>query len=118
MLNIIAAVVWILHLILIIGVVSSLFMPYTDVNDLRYRFKLWIFIFLIYLLAQYLTGYQKCGLTEFEYYIKGENYKEGFLYRLIKPIITIPESYFRKYLMYIHIIWVLILGWQLKITSL
>ena len=116
--NIISTIVWILHLVLIIGVIASVFIPYTDKDSLNYRFKLWFLIFLIYLLFQYLTGYQKCGLTEFEYYIKKEKYQEGFLYRLIKPVITIPESYFEKYLVYIHILWVLILIYQLKLYKI
>jgi hypothetical protein len=56
---------------------------------------------------QYITNYGKCGLTELEYIIKGKKYQEGFLYRLIKPIIVIPEKYFNIYilfgLLYYHI---------------
>lgn len=113
--NIIAVIIWIIHLILFIGIVASVFVPYSDINSIKFRFKLWIFILLVFLLMQYLTGYQRCGLTEFEYFIKKENYKEGFLYRLIKPVITIPESYFDKYVVYLHIVWVIILGYQLNI---
>ena len=110
-----ANIIWIIHLLLVVGIIISVFIPISNnPNSLKFRFKLWSFILLIFLLAQYLTGYQRCGLTEFEYLLKKENYKEGFLYRLIKPVITIPETYFDNYLIILHIIWILILGYQLN----
>ena len=47
---------------------------------------------------------------------KGYNlkYKEGFLYRLIKPILTTPEEYVNKYIYLLHILWIIILFVQLK----
>jgi hypothetical protein len=69
---------------------------------------------LILLMIKYLTGYDRCGLTEIEYLLKGEKYKEGFIYRIIKPILTIPEQYFENYLFILHSLYIIILIIQLK----
>lgn len=113
----IAKIIQILHLLLIITIFISIFIPIDLViNNYQfgYNIKIYVLIFLLFLLAQYLTGYQRCGLTEWEYRFKKEKYKEGFLYRLIKPVITIPENYFRKYLIVLHLLWIAILVYQLK----
>jgi hypothetical protein len=98
--------IMILHLLLVIIIAVS---PYID----NFTIKNYSLIFLIYLLLQYLTGYQKCGLTQLEYMVKQEDYKEGFLYRLITPLITVREDYFTNYLLVVHLIYILILGYQL-----
>ena len=100
-------VIQILHFLLVSIIFLSIFIPNDQIKKLS--LTLLIFIFL-----QYITNYGKCGLTELEYMIKGEKYKEGFIYRLVKPIITIPEKYFNQHLYVIHIIWMFILGYQLK----
>ena len=61
-----------------------------------------------------ITNFGKCGLTELEYAIRGEKCKEGFIYRLVKPIITVPEKYFDQHLYWVHVLWILILGYQLS----
>lgn len=99
-------IIQIIHLGLIIGVLSSIFIPDPHTKKLGLTFLLFTF-------AQYITNYGKCGLTEIEYAIKGEAYKEGFIYRLVKPIITMPEKYFDEQLYWIHLILILILGYQL-----
>ena len=68
---------------------------------------------MIFIFAQWITNYGKCGLTELEYMFKGEKYKEGFIYRIVKPIISVPETYFDNYLYLVHITWTLILALQL-----
>ena len=78
------------------------------------RLKNIVFILLLYLLFQYISGYERCGLTELEYIVMKEKYKEGFIYRLVNPIIKVPEKYFDQYLMYIHLIYIVILYVQLK----
>jgi hypothetical protein len=99
-------IIQLLHLFLVLGVASSVFIPDIQTKKLALTFLLFIFV-------QYITNYGKCGLTELEYAIKGENYKEGFIYRLVKPIISVPEKYFDEHLYWIHVIWILILGYQL-----
>jgi len=97
-----------IHLALILLLCSSIFIPISKVKELALTL-------LIFMLFHYITNYGKCGLTQIEYLIMGEKYKEGFLYRLIKPIITVPENYFNKYLFWIHITYIMILIYQLEI---
>jgi hypothetical protein len=94
------------HLIIVLAVISAPF-----INN--YKLKETVFVFLIYLLLQYISGYERCGLTELEYLVMGEKYQEGFMYRLIKPLIKIPECYFDKYVIIIHFIYLYILYNQL-----
>jgi len=96
-----------LHLLLVLGVISSIFIP-------NYKVKQLALTLLIFLFIQYITNYGKCGLTELEYLIKGEKYKEGFIYRLIKPIITVREEYFDKYVYIVHILITLLLYYQIN----
>ena len=99
-----------LHLLLILTIISSIIIPYKKLKEL-------IFTLLIFIFVQYITNYGKCGLTEIEYLLKGEKYQEGFIYRLIKPIITISEKYIDMYLYMVHILWIFILGYQLNYFS-
>ena len=103
----ITKLIQLLHLILVLGVSASVFIPNNQLKKLS-------FTLLIFLFLQYLTNYGKCGLTELEYVFKGEKYQEGFIYKLVKPIITVPEKYFDQQLYFLHTIWVLILGYQLN----
>lgn len=100
-------IIQLLHLILIITIFISVF-----ISDLKLK-KLSI-TFLLFIFLQFITNFGKCGLTELEYAIRGEKCKEGFIYRLVKPIITVPEKYFDQHLYWIHVLWILILGYQLS----
>lgn len=100
-------IIKLIHLLIVLAVISAPF-----INN--YAFKENVFVFLIYLLLQYISGYERCGLTELEYLIMGEKYQEGFIYRLIKPMITLPEHYFDRYTFGIHIIFLYVLYYQLK----
>ena len=104
--DIISNIIWILHLILVLCIFFSIFISDNGLKILSLGF-------LIYLLLQYMTGYERCGLTEIEYYVKGESYKEGFLYRLIKPVIRVPSKYFYDKLYLVHLLWIVILIYQL-----
>jgi hypothetical protein len=109
--NIISNIIYYLHLLLVTIVFISIF-----INNKK--IKIITFVFLIYLMLQYITGYEKCGLTELEYYFKGKDYEEGFLYRLIKPVIRTPEKYFYKNLYIAHAIWIIVLAYQLDFIAL
>jgi hypothetical protein len=100
-------VIQLLHLILIITIFSSVFINNFQIKKLSLTMLLFIF-------AQFITNYGKCGLTELEYAIRGKKCEEGFIYRLVKPIITVPEKYFDQHLYWIHVLWILILGYQLS----
>ena len=95
------------HLIVIIFFVIAPVYPNRQLKKI-------VFILLLYLFFQYISGYEKCGLTILEYIVMGEEYQEGFIYRLINPIIKIPEKYFDQYLFYIHSIYIVILYIQLN----
>ena len=95
-----------LHIILILFLSLSVFID-------NYKIKQMAFILLILIFGQYITNYGRCGLTELEYIFTQENYKEGFIYRIVKPVITIPEDYFNKYYYVLHILWICILWFQL-----
>jgi hypothetical protein len=95
------------HLIVIIFIVIAPVYPNEQLKKI-------VFILLLYLFFQYISGYEKCGLTILEYIVMGEKYQEGFIYRLINPIIKIPEKYFDQYLFYIHCIYIVILYTQLN----
>ncbi len=103
-------IIQIIHFILVVLVISSVFIP-------NYELKKYSLTILIFIFVQWITNYGKCGLTELEYVIKGEKYKEGFIYRFIKPIITVPEKYFENYLYLAHITWTIILALQLKVLT-
>jgi len=99
-------IIRLIHLILVLIILSSIF-----IDNLILKKN--VLGFLIYLLFQYLTGYQKCGFTQLEYLVMGQEYQKGFLYRIINPIIKVPEHYFDKWLFVIHIMFVFILILQI-----
>ena len=95
------------HYVLIFGLVISVF-----VNN--YVYKKFALTLLIFILAQFITNYGRCGLTELEYLFKGKKYQEGFIYRLVKPVITVPENYFDNLYFLGHILWIVILWKQME----
>jgi hypothetical protein len=99
-------IIQLFHFVLVIVLTSSVFIN----NN---QFKKYALTILIFMYCHYITNFGKCGLTELEYMIRGGQYKEGFIYRVIKPIITIPEKYFENYLYLMHITWIVILVLQL-----
>lgn len=106
--NNINIIIKLLHLVIIVAIIISVFIQSCN-------FKKLVLTFLIFLFLQYMFGYEKCGLTELEYWIIGEgNHKQGFIYRIINPIIKIPEKYINNGLAYVHILWICILLWQIN----
>ena len=104
---ILISLIRLLHLSLFIILISSIFIS-------NYSLKEFSLIILGFLLLQYIANYGKCFLTELEYLLMGENYKEGFLFRLINPIIKRDENYFNYYYYIIHISLIFILFYQLR----
>ncbi|XWV25761.1 hypothetical protein QJ857_gp1327 [Tupanvirus soda lake] len=105
--NLLVWLIKIVHLIIVVGVISSVFINVCYIKQLALTL-------LIFLMIQYILGYEKCGLTQLEYWILGEDkYQKGFIYRLINPIIKVPENYFYNGLLYLHILWVIILIYQI-----
>ena len=95
-----------LHFALFISLLISVFIS----NN---KFKELSLIILLFLLLQYILNYGKCTLTQLEYLVMGENYKQGFLYRLINPVINRDENYFNNFYYIFHILWIIILIYQL-----
>jgi len=75
--------------------------------------KKMILIFLIFLCIQFLTNYGKCGIINIERLFLKENFKNGFCYRLIKPVISHKHNIFYKEYFGIILIYILILWIQL-----
>ena len=97
----------VIHLLLILICLFSVIIPFQNI-------KIYSLTFLIFLLFHYTTNFNKCGLTELEYLFSNKKYEEGFIYRIVKPILSIPEDYFNYYLYLIHIIWIIILFYQIR----
>jgi hypothetical protein len=72
-----------------------------------------ILIFMIFLCIQYITKYGKCGLINFERFFLKEKFKEGFIYRLIKPIICYKKNIIYKNYFILILIYMIILYIQL-----
>jgi hypothetical protein len=94
------------HLLLVIFVFLSIIIQDNKIK----QYALTILLFILY---KYIVGEHTCGLTHIEYMLSGKEYESGFIYRIIKPILTIPENYFEKYLFIIHCLWIIILLYQL-----
>ena len=69
-----------IHILLTYFIVLSPF-----VNNSKYKRN--VLLFLIFLYIQFVTKYGKCGLINIEKFFLKEKFKNGFVYRLIKPII-------------------------------
>jgi hypothetical protein len=95
-----------LHSILLYIIIIS---PFID--DLY--LKKTILIFLLFLCMHFLTKYGKCGIINIERLFLKDNFKQGFFYRLIKPVISYKENYFYIHFFEIIVIYILVLWFQL-----
>ena len=73
-----------------------------------------ILIFIMFLCLQYVTKYGKCGLINIERFFLKEKFKEGFVYRLIKPIVCYKQNIIYKHYFPLIIIYMIILYVQLE----
>jgi hypothetical protein len=71
-------------------------------------------ILIMFLCIQYVTKYGKCGLINIERYFLGDNFKNGIVYRLIKPVISYKNNIFYEYFFWLIIIYIFILYYQLS----
>jgi hypothetical protein len=99
-------IIKILHLLLFLILFSSIFVPISLVKQLS-------LLMLVFLLLQFIVNQGECCLTQLEYYFTKEKYKEGFLYRLITPVIKRNEKYFDYYFYIFHLLWIIILIYQI-----
>lgn len=97
-------IIIILHGILLYTIITS---PFID----DFHLKKMILILLIFCCIHFLTEYGKCGIINIERFFLKDNFKNGFFFRLIKPIICYKRNiFYKKYfeiiLIYIFILWV------------
>jgi hypothetical protein len=94
-----------LHIIFYIGLVISPF-----INN--YKYKTISYVIITFILAHFITRNGKCGIISIERFFLKDNFKEGFFYKLIKPIICYKINPIYNYY-FIYIIYFLILYYQL-----
>jgi hypothetical protein len=78
-----------------------------------------ILILMMFLSLQYVSKYGKCGLINIERFViekvlEKKNFKEGFVYRLIKPLICYKQNIIYKNYFSLIIIYMVILYIQLE----
>lgn len=95
-----------LHLLLVIGVVVAPFVPVRE-------YKQYALAFLLFLVLQFFLNQGECGLTEIEAFVLGEKKVEGFLYRLINPVIQFHHTEFYQYVRVFHGTYIAILVGQI-----
>jgi hypothetical protein len=98
------------HTCLFLGIVISPF-----VNDCDY--KRLVLILLSFLLLHFYLKYGKCMLINFERFFLGEKFKEGFIFRLIKPVICYKRNIFYKDFYYLIVFYCVLLYIQLKLNN-
>jgi hypothetical protein len=78
-----------------------------------------ILILMMFLSLQYVSKYGKCGLINVERFfiekvLKKKNFKEGFIYRLIKPLVCYKQNVIYQNSFSLIIIYMVILYIQLE----
>ena len=64
-------------------------------------------ILLGYMSLRWISGYEKCGLTELEYIVSGKPYGQGFLYRLLNGVTKMKENKFNVFIISITVLWLI-----------
>lgn len=95
-----------IHIILIITVLVSPLLKSCLIKEL-------VLILLVFISIHYITKYGKCGLINIERYFLGENFKNGIVYRLIKPVISYKNNIFYEKFFWLIIIYICVLYYQL-----
>jgi hypothetical protein len=99
-------IILICHIVLFCGIVFS-----PLIHECQYK-KI-ILVLILFMIIQFVTKYGKCGLINIEKYFLKDKFKEGFVYRLIKPIICYKINPFGGKYFILLLIYVLILVFQL-----
>ena len=78
-----------------------------------------ILVLMMFLSLQYVSKYGKCGLINIERFLiekvlKKKNFKEGFIYRLIKPLVCYKQNVIYKNSFSLIIVYMVILYIQLE----
>lgn len=73
-----------------------------------------ILVLIMFFCFQYVTKYGKCGLINIEKFFLKDKFKQGCVYRLIKPIICYKQNIIYKNYFTLIIIYMVILYIQLE----
>ena len=73
-----------------------------------------ILILIMFLSIQNVSKYGKCGVINCEKFFLKEKFKQGFFYRLIKPVICYKQNIVYKNYFMLTIIYMIILYIQLE----
>jgi hypothetical protein len=91
-----------IHLLFGILMISSIF-----IDDCL--IKAYALIFYMFILFHFIAKYGKCGIINIERYFLKEKFREGFAFKLIRPVISyknnfIYESFIEIFPLYIFIL--------------
>ena len=82
------------------------------INNCVYKLNsLILFIFIVF---HYMSKYGKCGIINIERAFLKEHFREGFFFKLIKPVISYKNNIFYYNLFYMLIIYCIILSIQIN----
>ncbi len=96
-----------IHILIITSVLLSPIINNCFIKEL-------VLLLLLFITIHYITKYGKCGLINIERYFLGDNFKNGIVYRLIKPVISYKNNIFYEYFFWLIIIYIFILYYQLS----
>jgi hypothetical protein len=99
-------IIKILHLLFYLLI---LFSPFIDDCVI----KLNVYIMLLFIWFHFISKYGKCGIINIERIFLKEHFKDGFFYKLIKPIIDYRKNIFFEKLYHLLLIYILILTIQI-----
>jgi hypothetical protein len=71
--------------------------------------KLDVLIMLLFIWVHFFSKYGKCGIINIERFFLKKNFKQGFCYKLIKPVIDYRNNIFFDKLYFLLIIYILII---------
>jgi hypothetical protein len=94
------------HLIFLIFLIIS---PFIDDCAIKVN----AFILISFIIFHFITQYGKCGIINIERFFLKENFKDGFFYKLIKPIISYKNNIFYYKLFNIVVLYCFILFLQI-----
>ena len=101
------------YIILLLHIIIFYFLALSPVID-DCRIKFISLILIAFITVQLLTKYGKCGLINIEKYFLKEKFKNGFVFRLIKPIICYKKNVIYKHYFLVMLIYILVLYIQVK----
>jgi hypothetical protein len=70
-------------------------------------------ILLGFIVLHFITKYGKCGFISIERYFLKDKFRDGFLFKLIKPVISYKNNMFYHYFFHLMIIYLIVLYFQL-----